>query len=154
MPNRLDRPALALMYLAVFCAGLTSLLWPPVSLQKAFIVDSIVFHQSWAVLAVVGGSVGAYGAMKETRWRIERWAAPLAAGGIGGYGFIVWTLTVTETFTRITQSFFITVGIILFIDRSIHLAKKAKGIRVIAKSTEQVARALEHSSDANARKVD
>jgi len=143
MPNKFKRPALTAIYLLVFCAGLTSLLWPPVSLQKAFIVDSIVFHQSWAVLAVVGGLVGAYGAMKETRWRIERWAAPLAAGGIGGYGFIVWTLTITETFTRITQSLFITIGIILFIDRSVHLAKKAKGIRVIARSTIQVAKALE-----------
>lgn len=142
MPNRLDRPALSLMYLAVFLAGLTSIIWPPATLRNAFVMEALVFHRSWAILAVIGGSVGAYGAFKD-RWRVERWAAPLAAAGIGGYAFILWTLTFTSDFTRITQSFFITVGVVLFVDRAVYLAKKAKGIRVIAKSTEQVARAME-----------
>src|SRR5690625_40765 len=139
MPNKFRRPALALMYFAVFCAGAASLLWPPVSLQQAFIVESPLFHRSWAVLAIVGGLAGSWGAFQD-RWRIERWAAPLAAGGVGGYAFIVWSLVTTETFTRITQGLFISVVVVVFIDRSIHLATKAKNIRVIANSTEQVAR--------------
>lgn len=141
MPNKFRRPALAAMYFLVFFAGMASLLWPPVSLQDAFIVESALFHRSWAILAVIGGLPGAYGAYQD-RWRIERWAAPLAAGGVGGYSFIVWTLVFTETFTRITQAMFITVVVVIFIDRSIHLAAKAKDIRIIANSTEQVARIL------------
>lgn len=145
MPNKFRRPALTLMYFFTFCAGVASLLWPPVSLQKAFIVESVLFHRSWAILAIVGGFAGAWGVFTD-RWRIERWAAPLAASGLGGYTLIVWSLTFTETFTRVTQSFIITIAVTVFIDRAIHLAKKAKGIRVIARSTEQVARALEDTT--------
>jgi len=142
MPNKFKRPALTAIYLLVFCGGAASILWPPVSLQKAFLIDSPLIHRSWAVLAIVGGLCGAWGVFRD-RWRIERWSAPLAAGGVGGYALIVWTLTFTETFTRVTQSFFIAIAVVVFVDRAVHLAKKAKGIRVIANSTAQVARALE-----------
>src|SRR5690625_7835071 len=121
MPNKFRRPALALMYLAVFCAGAASLLWPPVSLQQAFIVESPLFHRSWAVLAIVGGLAGSWGAFQD-RWRVERWAAPLAAGGGGGCALIVWSLVTTETFTRVTQAVYVSVVGVVFVARSVALS--------------------------------
>lgn len=141
MSYRLRRPGLLLVYLLTACAGLASLVFPPVSLQRAFLVDSVVFQQAWAVLALAGGLAGGFGVAKD-RWRVERWAAPLAAAGVAGYGLIVWSLLIVETFTRVTQACVILVPVVLFVDRSIHLARKASRIRTISFSTVQISNQL------------
>lgn len=139
MSDKVRRTPLAVGYLFVVVGGLVSLLFPPPALDRAFVVDSPLVRNGWAVLAVVGGVVGAYGAW-QGRWRIERWAAPLAASGVFGYALIIWTLFFIDTYSRATHAVFVTCVAWMLLDRSRHLARKAKSIRLIASSTEQVAK--------------
>lgn len=120
MSKNLPRPILWVAYVMVVGHGFAALFVPPKSLEA--------FSGVWAVLSIAGGGFGAWAVFTQA-WRIERWAAPLALGGVGSYVFSVWAAVVTETPSRLSQAFVVTVAVMLLLDRSVYLAKKASGIR-------------------------
>lgn len=87
----------------------------------------------WASLAIIGGGAGLWGVIKN-QWRIEYWAAPLASSAVFCYGLAVWTLTISETVTRLTQANFIGATVLLLVYRSLELAAQANKDRKVRRA--------------------
>lgn len=107
------RGVLALAYVATTWAGLSALIWTPTTITGAL---GLTVTYAWGTLAVLGGAVGIW-AVARDQWRIERWSAPLAAGGAVTYAVAVWSLVFTETSGRAAQASWITVVALLLIYR-------------------------------------
>ena len=107
------RGVLALGYAATAWAGLSALVWTPTTISGAV---GVLMTYAWATLALAGGAIGIW-AVTRDQWRIERWSAPLAAGGAVTYAVAVWSLVITETSGRAAQASWITVVALLLVYR-------------------------------------
>lgn len=120
-------------YLATSLAGLSALLIPPRSLTTT---DNPWVTGIWSTVAIIGGLAGAYAVATDNphadkqRWRVERWAAPLAVGGAFGYGLGVWAATI-ETPTRMAQASWIIVVVLLLADRVVEVDAVASRYRAL-----------------------
>lgn len=128
--DRLLRAALSLAYAFVLFAGLSTVTFTPRTIEGAM-GGAITFL--WASLAIIGGGAGLWGVIKN-QWRIEYWASPLASSAVFCYGLAVWSLTISETVTRLTQANFIGATVLLLVYRSLELAAQANKDRKVRRA--------------------
>jgi hypothetical protein len=128
----LRRTLLTAAYLTVLVAGISMLVLTPRTIAGA-LGEAVIYLA--AGLAVIGGPAGAWSVATDRpgrdRWRVERWAAPLAAGGALGYAVGVWSLIAAETITRMSQGAWIATCLLLLIDRAVEVDATAKTQRVL-----------------------
>lgn len=128
--DRLLRTALSVAYIFVLFAGLSTLFYTPRTIEGS-VGTTITF--TWAMLGIIGGGAGLWGVIKN-QWRVEYWAAPLASSSVFCYGIAVWSLTLSETVTRLTQANFIGATVLLLVYRSLEIAAQAHRDRVTRKN--------------------
>lgn len=121
------RGILALAYSATTWAGLAALIWTPRTIQGAI---GLAITYGWATLAITGGATGIW-AVTRDRWRIERWSAPLAAGGAFTYAVAVWSLVITETSGRAAQAAWVTVVALMLTYRALEVWAVASRDRIV-----------------------
>lgn len=115
------RGILAVAYVFTAYAGITALVWTPVTVAQAM---GPVITTAWPIIGIVGALSGLVAVARNT-WRTERWAAPIAGGALASYAATTWLLTVTETVTRQTQASVVTVAVLFLVYRTIELAARA-----------------------------
>lgn len=119
------RGILAVAYAFAAYAGVSALVWTPVTISGSI---GMSLTYLWGLMALAGGLAGVYG-VSRNQWRIERWSAPLAAGGLGVYALTVWTLTITETTGRLAQASVATFAFLMLVYRATEVDARAKADR-------------------------
>lgn len=99
--QRALRAARAAIYLSALGSGLSIFLRTPHTFQVW--LGSFVVYAS-AALMITGG-LGGIVAVLTGNWRAERWAAPLASGGMGMYAISIVQLAISLSSGRAASAF-------------------------------------------------
>lgn len=110
-----------LIYALCAAGGLSTILWPPVSVQGQY---GVIITAAWGWFALVGGTLGMVSCPRGV-WLIEKPALILCGLALFLYAGFIISLQITETGNRLSQFFFVTIVLFHFIARYMRIHRYA-----------------------------